>query len=353
MTAGLLAPGAPVPGASLPSAVSALETIGLLDPGEAAAAQVEDLSRAHPVCRIRMPDGRRWVVKGGHGAGGVDLAVECLVYRMAVWCSPMRAVLPGAVAVEEDIPLLVLEDVAGVGGGGSLAQQVGLPALFHVQPGAPPEHPELPAIAAELGQVLGALHRATAGFPLPPAPPPLVLLALGPERVPVPGPMAALLAALLLDPVLTAAAEEMSVPVTGCLVHHDLKWDNVVLSGPAGARRPVLLDWEMAGLGDPAWDLGCLLAEHQVRAPEAGLDTAAVALLQTYAQTARPRSTVREVLARRIGIAAALRVAQLALEVANMPICGEPGTSERLVAVARRLLWDLPTTSAEVLRCLS
>ena len=45
-----------------------------------------------------------------------------------------------------------------------------------------------------------------------------------------------------------------------CLVHGDLKHDNVLVCGAGGDRLVVLVDWEMARLGDPAWDLAALAA---------------------------------------------------------------------------------------------
>jgi hypothetical protein len=43
------------------------------------------------------------------------------------------------------------------------------------------------------------------------------------------------------------------------LIHGDLKFDNVVFRDIEGAI--VLVDWEFAGLGDPHWDLGSILAD--------------------------------------------------------------------------------------------
>lgn len=40
-----------------------------------------------------------------------------------------------------------------------------------------------------------------------------------------------------------------------CLMHGDVKWDNVLLVGPADGERELrLIDWELADLGDPLWD---------------------------------------------------------------------------------------------------
>lgn len=44
------------------------------------------------------------------------------------------------------------------------------------------------------------------------------------------------------------------------LIHNDFKYDNVLLDPAAPTRILAVLDWEMATLGDPAYDLGTTLA---------------------------------------------------------------------------------------------
>lgn len=51
------------------------------------------------------------------------------------------------------------------------------------------------------------------------------------------------------------AARELWTPL--CVIHGDLKHDNILVVGD----RVVFVDWEMAHLGDPAWDLAAL-ASH-------------------------------------------------------------------------------------------
>ena len=43
-----------------------------------------------------------------------------------------------------------------------------------------------------------------------------------------------------------------------CLIHGDIKWNNLLLRVPGGGRPDsvLILDWELAQLGDPAWDVG-------------------------------------------------------------------------------------------------
>jgi aminoglycoside phosphotransferase (APT) family kinase protein len=49
------------------------------------------------------------------------------------------------------------------------------------------------------------------------------------------------------------------------LVHGDLRWDNcLAVAAPEGRRRTrvLLIDWELAGAGPAAFDVGTVLAEH-------------------------------------------------------------------------------------------
>lgn len=75
------------------------------------------------------------------------------------------------------------------------------------------------------------------------------------------------------------------------VVHGDVGSRTVVLA-PAdhGGVRVVLADWDRVGLGDPAWDLGCLLAEILATAVQAGdgrdAGPAMAAALAAYGLTA-------------------------------------------------------------------
>ena len=130
--------------------------------------------------------------------------------------------------------------------------------------------PRLPARA--LGRVLAAVHAipADAVAPPPPGVDPLWALSL-PE--PAHG--------FLLD--LSAGAQDLvarvqastelcerlrtlraGVPADG-FVHGDLRWDNCLAVAAPGARRRtrvVLIDWELAGRGTAAFDVGTVLAEY-------------------------------------------------------------------------------------------
>jgi hypothetical protein len=46
------------------------------------------------------------------------------------------------------------------------------------------------------------------------------------------------------------------------LIHNDLRWENCLLSR---GRKLKLIDWELAGLGDPAWDVGTIFSNFLAR----------------------------------------------------------------------------------------
>ena len=50
-----------------------------------------------------------------------------------------------------------------------------------------------------------------------------------------------------------------------CLIHGDMKWDNCIVEASAGPAQPLklrLVDWELADLGDAAWDVGAILQAY-------------------------------------------------------------------------------------------
>ncbi len=49
-----------------------------------------------------------------------------------------------------------------------------------------------------------------------------------------------------------------------CTIHNDLKWDNILVhprDGETELTEVKIIDWEMAGIGDPCWDVGTVLSE--------------------------------------------------------------------------------------------
>jgi thiamine kinase-like enzyme len=45
------------------------------------------------------------------------------------------------------------------------------------------------------------------------------------------------------------------------LIHGDIKFDNIIVTREKSSRRSILTDWEMANIGDPAWDIGSIFQE--------------------------------------------------------------------------------------------
>lgn len=48
------------------------------------------------------------------------------------------------------------------------------------------------------------------------------------------------------------------------LVHGDLKWDNLMVSGEGDEQTLHIVDWELVDIGDAAWDAGAILATYLV-----------------------------------------------------------------------------------------
>ena len=49
------------------------------------------------------------------------------------------------------------------------------------------------------------------------------------------------------------------------VIHGDIRWDNCLVFPGSTAHRATrlkLIDWELARVGDPAWDVGCVFAEY-------------------------------------------------------------------------------------------
>jgi thiamine kinase-like enzyme len=67
-------------------------------------------------------------------------------------------------------------------------------------------------------------------------------------------------------PSLAQAIDDLGRSITPCcLVHNDLKINNILLDGnweQPGSQLIKLIDWEGASWGDPAFDLGCILGSY-------------------------------------------------------------------------------------------
>lgn len=117
-----------------------------------------------------------------------------------------------------------------------------------------------------------------------------------------------------------------------CLVHADLRWDNCLV----GRKRQFkIVDWELATLGDPSWDVGCVFAEHlnfwlssapmtsrtspeavlaTTRAPLPRIQTALAAFWGSYVAARALSANEAEVMLMRAVRHAAARLFQTAIE---------------------------------------
>lgn len=257
---------------------------------------LSDCSRSHEVTYAAGPGGR-WVVKR---AGDRSLAAELYAYRLASWHPRLASVVPRALLLDERRQVLVLE----------AAPADALFPAVSLDPGFPS-----PALAAGLGRALAELHAATDGLPL------VTVAGCGIVHLPDAEPVftgdseaaQALARTAASDAALAPALRRVAALLSpSCLVHADVKWDNAILD-PADVR---LFDWELSGHGDPAWDVGCALADTtslgvRLRGAGAplGMTPAGAALLAAYGRLA-------DGFAERVAGFWIARMAHLALECA-------------------------------------
>ena len=182
------------------------------------------------------------------------LAAEADVYRAIAACGAagrLRHHLPRFRDYDDDRRVLVLDLIPGAAGmWGSFAAR----------------RPIALRAAAELGRAVAAVHACrieserlrAAGVPWVlslPAPDIEFLLDTGPANV-------ELLRIVQSSRILCRTLERLSLEWTPLsLIHGDLRFANCVVDRRARHTSVKLVDWELAGSGDPAWDIGCVFAE--------------------------------------------------------------------------------------------
>jgi hypothetical protein len=180
-----------------------------------------------------------------------------------------------------------------------------------------------PEVAAAIGAALGAWHAGAAGraarFRSAPDTPPPGLVA----REPV------------LGSALAALAAEWRATT---VIHGDCRVANATLTRPpsgCGEASVVLTSWARSGLGDPAWDLGCLAADLLTSANADGRASAAEpsvsAALAAYGRTSGI-SADRD-LARRVALCTVARLVGTGLQAGD----------DEVVELARSIAAWLPT----------
>jgi len=130
------------------------------------------------------------------------------------------------------------------------------------------------AAAQVLGRALGQVHLQGAAMMSDPAtramftcqiPWPLTFDQSGYQMLDALGPIGPALAAGIrqfpsLQPLLSALRSEWKFD---SLIHNDMKWDNCLLKiQQDGDPELTIVDWELADLGDGAWDVGTIFKEY-------------------------------------------------------------------------------------------
>jgi aminoglycoside phosphotransferase (APT) family kinase protein len=128
------------------------------------------------------------------------------------------------------------------------------------------------ALATSIGDALGTLHRDTAeGVPATPArPTPWVLSVHQPNLSFFRDASSAALELIRIVQSAPDLGDRLDALRRGwersCLIHHDVKWDNLVAcpidSRPRARFRLKIIDWEAAQFGDPRWDIGSVFSQY-------------------------------------------------------------------------------------------
>lgn len=313
------------------------------------------------VRRVRSPQtGRSWIVKQARPAlerfPEYHASTERIVFEHR-WLEIARPhdpgwVCPEVVRFDEPLRVLVLEDLGAV------------ERLDHALARGAEEGPALRALAA----LLGRLHAATAARAHELVPrfandemrrlhgDHIFRLPFRPNDFPLPDALRAAAARVWADAELVAIADRAYaryLEPRGALVHGDVQAGNVLLA----ARGPVLLDAEIAHVGDPAFDVGTLLAHALLPAIGRGAPAAAVAAVRAVWEahgaaagaSATPAwATVRLADAMRY---AAIEVLRRTIGAARVPVVAEPAAGLAALALATRLM-RTPPASLEGLAAL-
>lgn len=161
------------------------------------------------------------------------------------------------------------------------------------------------ACARGLGRALGRLHAIPLSTDQAPDAPPIWVFSLcRPNRDVLTDLSAASLSVVRIvqqSPTMVETLRRLSRRRTPKrLIHGDLRLDNCLVAVPAGYAGPerlVLVDWELAGMGDPAWDVATVLCEYLAVWLRSMPLADSLPLDESLAQAACPLSDMRPSLA--------------------------------------------------------
>ena len=217
---------------------------------------VVDVSRRNCVFLAATPGGPTYVVKQAGHRSARTLAQEATVLPLLAQAIGLAGHVPSVVLHDPDAALLVLETPSGARDWNE-----------HHRSGRAPLVP-----ARILGRVLGALHglQTDRVQALPANLDPMWGLSLAEPSHELVLELSAgaqdLLGRVQASPELCARLDALRHSGSeGSFVHGDLRWDNCLAFASPGSRRRtrvLLVDWEYAGPGAAAFDVGTVLAEY-------------------------------------------------------------------------------------------
>ena len=224
------------------------------DPAGSELTATEVLRRNRSV-HLRRPDGSGFIVKRSRIRGQPDAANEAMILQTLHVQDPIGAATwtPTLLAYDAQRESVVLAIISG---------SVDLRTLLG---GA---RPLAGWIGTFMGKALAWLHRlpglpvAVTGAIQPPGP---RILSLHRPSLDEYGGLSAgniaLLRAVQATPALVSLLDELARGWQAVeLIHGDVRADNVLVDLRRGRRDLRLVDWEFAGPGDPAWDVGSALS---------------------------------------------------------------------------------------------
>ena len=238
-----------------PSPAAILRACGWLT-GGAGLVGLRNLSSTHSVHLATRSDGVEAIVKQRKPDGKRGLAPELFVYRLAGWTPRLGTVLARPLHVDEGAQVLALEALPAAHRNMLPARRAGFARL--------------------VGRTLAAVHGATLDIAMPFSP------ALGILEMPDntefacrdrPGQTRTLMHRIANDAALAGALRAGKAAWhPRCLIHGDIRPDHWV-EMPDGTLR--LIDWEMAGGGDPALDFAAAMVEAALDRVRSGSTEAA------------------------------------------------------------------------------
>jgi Phosphotransferase enzyme family len=303
--------------------------------------RVEVLTRSHQLARVTAPDGRAAIVKQPiHGqAYSRGLARELYVYRLAKWVSALEEVLPSALCLDEQRGLLAVESLAV---GRNWPDETDLIPITSA------------GVALQLGRAMAQWHRETKAIPMAPS------LAAGILHLPASLDTAlngrsasaqAFMQMIASDHELAEALHEgASIYRNACLIHGDIRPDNWLVCRRTTQSTLKVIDWEMSGRGDPAWDVGSACAECILQVIRSGVvlsrddggwpgvvQTTLREFLESYVNTGGALTDAREEWDR-VVLYAGSRLLHVACEWAEYQANIDDGLVNEIAGQARRLL---------------